>query len=174
VHWDTAVTRERQAVVRSAGSEDAAQIAAIYNHYVLTSAITFEEEPVAPAEMASRIREVQASSLPWLVATHDDGIVGYAYGGKWRGRAAYRFAAEVSIYVREGLGHGGIGTALYSQLLPALKACGMHAVIGGFALPNDASLRLHQKFGFEQVAHLKEVGFKFDRWIDVTYWQVIL
>jgi phosphinothricin acetyltransferase len=163
-----------QAVVRPARADDAQQIAEIYNHYVRTSTITFEEEPVAPSEMARRILEVQSASLPWLVATDHEGIAGYAYGSKWKARAAYRFSAEISIYVRQGHGHGGIGTQLYSQLLPALKASGMHAVIGGFALPNDGSLRLHQKFGFEQVAHFKEVGFKFNRWIDVTYWQTVL
>ena len=161
-----------QAEIRSATPDDAERICGIYNHYIATSTITFEEQPVAAAEMANRIREAQ--SLPWLVAEKAGEILGYAYASKWKGRAAYKFSAEVTIYVRQGLGHCGIGAQLYSQLLPALKARGMHAVIGGVALPNDASLRFHQKFGFEQVAHFKEVGFKFDRWIDVTYWERIL
>ena len=163
-----------QAEIRSTTPDDAEQICGIYNHYVTTTTITFEEQPVAPTEMANRIREAQSASLPWLVAGNSGEILGYAYASKWKGRAAYKFSAEVTIYVRQGLGHSGIGAQLYSQLLPALKARGMHAVIGGVALPNDASLRFHQKFGFEQVAHFKEVGFKFDRWIDVTYWQRIL
>jgi phosphinothricin acetyltransferase len=163
-----------QADIRPATLDDAEQICALYNHYVVTSTITFEEEPVTPAEMANRIRETQAASLPWLVAASDGDILGYAYASKWRGRAAYKFSAEVTIYVRQGLGRSGIGTPLYEHLLSALKSRGMHAVVGGVALPNDASLRFHRKFGFEKVAHFREVGYKFDRWIDVTYWQLTL
>ena len=160
--------------IRPAILDDAEQICEVYNHYVMTSTITFEEEPVTPADMANRIRDVQSASLPWLVAASDGKILGYAYASKWKGRPAYKFSAEVTIYVRQGLGHSGIGAQLYGHLLPALKSRGMHAVIGGVALPNDASLRFHQKFGFEKVAHFKEVGYKFNRWIDVTYWQLNL
>jgi L-amino acid N-acyltransferase YncA len=160
--------------IRSATLDDAEQIAEIYNHYVLTSTITFEEEPVPVAEMARRVADIQASSLPWLVATRDGEITGFAYASKWKTRAAYRFSTEVTVYVRAGLGRSGTGSRLYARLFAALKAGGTHAVIGGVALPNEASLRLHQKFGFEKVAHFREVGFKFDRWIDVTYWQLIL
>lgn len=162
------------ATIRPAVETDAEQLSALYNHYVLNSTITFEEQPVPPAEMASRIRNIQSAALPWFVCLADDEVLGYAYAHKWRERAAYRHSTEITIYVHDGLNRGGIGTRLYEQLLPAVKACGVHAVIGGVALPNEASIRLHQKFGFEQVAHFKEVGFKFNRWIDVTYWQVIL
>lgn len=160
--------------IRSATLDDAAQIAEIYNHYVLTSTITFEEEPVSADQMAQRIAEIQATSLPWLVAMRDHRVTGFAYAHKWKVRAAYRYSTEVTVYVRSGLGNSGTGSRLYAQLFVALKAIGAHAVIGGVALPNEASVRLHQKFGFEKVAHFKEVGFKFDRWIDVTYWQRIL
>lgn len=160
--------------IRPATPDDAAQIAEIYNHYVLTSTITFEEEPVSAAEMAQRIAEIQATSLPWLVATSDHRVTGFAYAHKWKVRAAYRYSTEVTVYVRAGLGNSGTGSRLYAQLFAELKAVGAHAVIGGVALPNEASLRLHRKFGFEKVAHFKEVGFKFNRWIDVTYWQLIL
>jgi phosphinothricin acetyltransferase len=161
-------------ITRPASAADVAQIADIYNHFVLTSTITFEEEPVALREFARRIAEIQASNLPWLVATRGEHILGFAYANKWKTRAAYRFSTEVTVYVRDGLGRSGVGTRLYTDLFVALRACGAHAVIGGVALPNEASLRLHQKFGFEKVAHFKEVGFKFNRWIDVTYWQLIL
>jgi phosphinothricin acetyltransferase len=160
--------------IRPATLDDAAQIAEIYNHYVLTSTITFEEEPVSAAEMSQRIADIQSVSLPWLVATRDDRITGFAYAHKWRARAAYRYSTEVTVYVRSGFDNSGTGSRLYAQLFAALKAAGAHAVIGGVALPNEASVRLHQKFGFEKVAHFKEVGFKFNRWIDVTYWQRIL
>lgn len=160
--------------IRVATIEDAEQISEIYNHFILTSTITFEEEPVAVAEMARRVAEIQGGSLPWLVSTRDRRLTGFAYASKWKTRAAYRFSTEVTVYVRAGHGNSGTGSRLYAQLFVALKAAGAHAVIGGVALPNEASLRLHKKFGFEQVAHFKEVGFKFNRWIDVTYWQLIL
>ncbi|HEY0942071.1 MAG TPA: arsinothricin resistance N-acetyltransferase ArsN1 family B [Steroidobacter sp.] len=160
--------------IRPVTLDDAEQIAEIYNYYVLTSTITFEEEPVAPAEMTQRISEIQATPLPWLVATRDHRVTGFAYAHKWKARAAYRYSTEVTVYVRTGLGNSGTGSRLYARLFAALKAVGAHAVIGGVALPNEASLRLHQKFGFEKVAHFKEVGFKFNRWIDVTYWQLTL
>ena len=160
--------------IRPATLDDAEQMADIYNHFVLTSTITFEEEPVTVAEMARRVAEIQTSPLPWLVATRDHRITGFAYANEWKTRAAYRYSTEVTVYVRAALVNSGIGSHLYAQLFSALKARGAHAVIGGVALPNEASLRLHRKFGFEKVAHFKEVGFKFNRWIDVTYWQLIL
>lgn len=163
-----------QAQVRPAAEADAEQICGIYNHYVLNSTITFEELPVTPAEMSTRIRTTQSASLPWLVSAVDGQILGYAYAHRWKERAAYRHSTEITVYVRHGLNRGGIGTHLYAHLLPAAKACGMHTAIGGIALPNEASVRLHRKFGFVEVAHFKEVGFKFNRWIDVTYWQVLL
>jgi L-amino acid N-acyltransferase YncA len=166
--------RDSELRVRPALPDDAEQIAAIYNHYVKTSIITFEEADVAASEMANRISEIHSTPLPWLGAVRGDRIVGYAYAGKWKMRAAYRFSTEVTVYVHPGMGGTGIGSALYSQLLSALKSGGVHAVMGGIALPNDASVRLHEKFGFKKVAHFKEVGFKFDRWIDVAYWQLTL
>ena len=160
--------------VRSARPEDALQVSEIYNHYIQTSTITFEEEPVSAAEMAARILEIQSLSYPWLVATAANDLLGYAYAGKWKARAAYKHSSEITVYVRPGQERSGVGSALYQQLLPALKAGGVRAAIGGVALPNDASVRLHEKFGFEKCAHFKEVGFKFNRWIDVAYWQRIL
>jgi phosphinothricin acetyltransferase len=124
--------------------------------------------------MAGRILEIQSTPLPWLTAVRGARIVGYAYAGKWKTRSAYRFSTEVTVYVGPGLEGTGVGSALYGQLLAALKSGGVHAVIGGIALPNDASIRLHEKFGFKRVAHFQQVGFKFDRWVDVAYWQLIL
>jgi L-amino acid N-acyltransferase YncA len=160
--------------VRSALPEDALAVSEIYNHYVRTSTITFEEEPVSASEMAARIREIQSLSYPWLVAVAGTDVQGFAYGGKWKVRAAYRHSSEITVYVRAGLERSGVGSALYRQLLPALKDLGVHAAIGGVALPNDASVRLHEKFGFEKCAHFREVGFKFNRWVDVAYWELML
>lgn len=160
--------------IRPADSADVEQIVEIYNHYVLTSTITFEEEPVEVSEMARRIRDVHAVPLPWLVAVSGTEVLGYAYAMRWKARAAYKFSAESTVYLRAGAVGKGIGCELYTHLIAALQAAGVHVVIGGVALPNDASLRLHQKLEFEKVAHFKEVGFKFNRWIDVTYWERIL
>src|SRR6478609_2628640 len=95
-------------IVRSALPEDALQVSEIYNHYVKTSTITFEEEPVAASEMAGRIREIQSLSYPWLVAAAGPDILGFAYGGKWKVRAAYRHSSEITVYVRPGQERSGV------------------------------------------------------------------
>jgi phosphinothricin acetyltransferase len=161
-------------MVRSARPNDAGRIAAIYSHYVAHTTITFEEAEVTATEMESRVRDVLASGLPFLVVESGGEVVGYAHASKWKGRCAYRFSVEVSAYIQDGAGGCGFGSALYHQLCPILADKGFHALIGGIALPNDASIRLHEKFGFRQVARFPEVGFKFGRWVDVGYWQRIL
>jgi phosphinothricin acetyltransferase len=124
--------------------------------------------------MARRIEEAGSASLPWLVAEREGKVAGYAYATPWRVRSAYRFSVEVTVYVDPGCPRMGIGSRLYEQVLPRLKARGLHAALGVIALPNDASVAFHERFGFAKVAHLREVGFKFDRWIDVGYWQLML
>ncbi len=157
--------------IRPAAPSDAAAIAEIYNHYVTQTVVTFEEVPVAAAEIARRIEEVRSASLPWLVAEEASQIVGYAYATPWKARSGYRFSAEITVYLAPGQSGRGLGSQLYDQLFPLLRARRIHAVMGGIALPNEASVALHEKFGLRKVAHFKEVGFKFDRWIDVGYWQ---
>jgi L-amino acid N-acyltransferase YncA len=157
--------------IRPATTADAAAVAAIYNHYVLETLVTFEEEAVSPSEMARRIQEVESASLPWLIAERGGQVVGYAYASPWKARSGYRFSAEITVYLDPGQARRKIGSKLYGQLFPLLQSRGIHAVMGGIALPNQASVALHEKFGLEKVAHFKEVGFKLDRWIDVGYWQ---
>jgi phosphinothricin acetyltransferase len=159
------------ALVRDATPADAAAIAAIYDHYVLTSWITFEESPVPAIEMARRMDEVRAASLPWLVAERDGRVVGYAYATKWKGRCAYRYSVESTVYLDPAATGGGLGTALMTALLERLRAASLHVVIAGIALPNPASVKLHERLGLRRVATFAEVGFKFERWIDVGYWQ---
>ena len=161
-------------MIREATPADAAAIAEIYNHYILHTIVTFEEEPVAASEIASRIEEVEASKLPWIVALRDGRVVGYAYASKWKGRCAYRYSTEVTVYLHHEQGGRGIGSELYSALFPMLQERKLHAAMGGISLPNAASVALHEKFGMEKVAHFKEVGFKFGEWIDVGYWARIL
>ena len=161
-------------IVRSASAADAEALARIYNYYVQNTVVTFEEEVVSAEAMAARVAEVQSLPLPWLVADADDKVVGYAYANKWKARSAYRYAVETTIYLEQGHEGRGVGSTLYAALLPILRARGMHAVIGGVALPNEASVALHEKLGFEPVATFREVGFKHGRWVDVAYWQLLL
>ncbi|HEY7338595.1 MAG TPA: arsinothricin resistance N-acetyltransferase ArsN1 family B [Bryobacteraceae bacterium] len=159
--------------IRSAETRDAQAIADIYNFFVSTSIVTFEEETVPASEIARRIEEVQSAELPWLVSDDAGVLSGYAYAKPWRPRSAYRFSVEITVYVDPGRVRHGIGSLLYDRLFPLLQARGVHAVIGGIALPNDPSVALHEKLGLQKVAHFKEVGFKLDRWVDVGYWQRI-
>ncbi len=158
-------------VIRAAEPRDARAAADIYNHYVAETVVTFEERPVSAAEFARRIEAVRSASLPWLVAESAGRVVGYTHARPWKERSGYRFSVEVGIYVATGQAGRGIGTDLYSRLFEDLRARGVHAVIGGIALPNEASVALHEKFGMRKVAHFEQVGFKFGRWIDVGYWQ---
>lgn len=165
---------EDGAIIRAIESRDVARVTAIYNHYIRTSIISFEEEPVTATEIARRVADVHSASLPWLIAEESGQIAGYAYARRWRARSAYRFSVEATVYVAPERTGQGYGSKLYGQMLPLLKLRRVHAVMGGIALPNEASIALHEKFGFRKVAHFQEVGLKFDRWIDVGYWQLTL
>ena len=160
--------------IRSASPADAAAICRIYNPYIATSVITFEETAVVEPEMAQRIADVAAADLPWLVLEVDGELVGYAYATRWRVRMAYRFSVESTIYLDPSVSGKGLGSVLYDALLRALRERALHLVIGGIALPNESSVGLHEKMGFQKVAHFSEVGMKFGRWIDVGYWELNL
>ncbi len=142
-------------MVRSASKRDSRHIAAIYNHYILHSVATFEEDIIDENEMWSRIERVQ-QGFPWLVFEIENEIMGYAYATQWKPRAAYRYSAESTIYLRHDAGGRGIGFNLYSALIEHLQSENMHAIMGGISLPNPASVALHEKLGFEKVAHFKE------------------
>lgn len=161
-------------MIRPATPADGERICAIYNHYIATTTISFEEEPVQAADMAQRIGDVANANLPWLVMLEGDTLIGYAYATKWRVRAAYRFAVESTVYLDPAYAGKGAGTVLYEALLAELRRRELHLVIGGIAQPNEASVRLHERLGFEKVAHFSEVGLKFGRWVDVGYWQLKL
>lgn len=158
-------------MIRPATLQDAEAITSIYNHYVLNTVVTFEEQAVSATEMGERISETASAGLPWLVIEQAGAVVGYAYASKWKGRCAYRFTVEATVYLAPDAGRQGLGTRLYAALFAELKKKSVHVVIGGIALPNAASIALHEKFGLQKVAHFKEVGFKFERWVDVGYWQ---
>ena len=162
-------------MIRDVREEDFGAIAEIYNHYIENTVVTFEEAPVSAQEMGKWIAEV-LKSYPWYVwhCQDQDRVLGYAYASIWKGRCAYRHSAEVTVYLHPEAVGRGIGSQLFARLLAELEARSVHAVMGGVALPNPASVALHEKFGFTKVAHFKEVGWKEDRWIDVGYWQRIL
>jgi phosphinothricin acetyltransferase len=160
-------------MLRTVHPGDAPSIAEIYNHYVLNSPATFEEVPVTPEEMRKRIVET-TETYPWFVCEENGKLLGYAYGLRWRERAAYRYSVEAGVYLDPSAVGKGIGSALFGALLAELRARQFHSVMGGVALPNEASVALLLKFGFRQVAHFKETGNKFARWIDVGYWQLML
>ena len=163
----------RGGIVRSATAADAAAVAAIYNHHVAGTIVTFEEDPVPVAEMARRIIEV-LPAMPWLVWETAGVVAGYAYAAPWKTRSAYRFTAESTVYVDETRVGLGIGRGLYEPLLDDLRDRGFHAVVGVIALPNAASVALHERLGFAKVGHFPAVGWKLGRWIDVGYWQLQL
>lgn len=156
--------------IRPAAVGDAAAIAGIYNHYIVNTTITFEEEPLAEEQMARRMEQVM-QSYPWLVWEEGGEVKGYAYGHAYHERSAFRHTVECAIYLHHGATGGGMGTALYRRLLDELAARGHHVAIGAIALPNEPSVRLHEGLGFVKAGQLREVGFKFGQWIDVGYWQ---
>jgi L-amino acid N-acyltransferase YncA len=158
--------------IRSVNLEDAAQIAEIYNYYIKNTHQTFETEALSADEMQTRISEI-SEDYPYLVAEEDGEIYGYAYAAQFKMRQAYEFSAEVSIYVKNDAKQKGIGTRLYEKLFEELKETDIHALIAGISLPNDPSVKFHQKLGFSKVAHFREVGYKLGRWVDVGYWELI-
>ncbi len=160
-------------MIRPANEADAQAICNIYNPYVSDTIITFEEEPVSMEEMTERIRET-ISHLPWVIIEDEGQVVGYAYASRWKSRCAYRYSVETTVYLSTAASGKGFGSLLYEHLIADLRQRSIHSLIGGIALPNLASVSLHEKFGFEKVAHFKEVGWKFNQWIDVGYWELVL
>lgn len=160
-------------MVREVKITDAEDISLIYNYYIENTVITFEETKISIDEMAKRIKEYTAS-YPWLVYEEDNKVIGYAYVSAWKARASYRYSGETTVYVQENRHSKGIGTALYTQLLKDIEKYGLHTLIAGITLPNEKSVKLHEKAGFTKAAHFREVGNKFGTWLDVGYWQIQL
>lgn len=158
--------------IRAANHADAAAIAAIYAPFVSAGTVSFES--VAPDARAMRARmDAGKGMYPWLVATDGDagGVLGYAYAARFRDRPAYAWAVETSIYLAGDAQKRGVGRLLYEALLDTLRAQGFTQAIGVIALPNDASIRLHEQVGFRRAGVYREIGYKMGRWIDVGMWQ---
>lgn len=161
-------------MIRNVLPSDAGAIAAIYNHYITETLITFEMDIVSADEVQRRIDETVSHGFPWIVKLdRNDEVVGYAYADFWRKRIAYRHTVESAVYVDHRQHSKGYGGDLYRELLDRLRASSdVHVVIGVITVPNSASVALHKKLGFSEGAIYREVGRKFDQWIDVQTLQL--
>ncbi|MDA3809200.1 MAG: GNAT family N-acetyltransferase [Spirochaetaceae bacterium] len=160
-------------MIRNVKMEDAADICDIYNYYVENTVITFEEELVTVDDMKNRITSI-IGSLPWIVIEEDGKVLAYAYASPWRVRSAYRFSAELTVYVDKNFQGRKLGSRLYSDLISTMKDLGKHCLYGVVALPNEGSTILHEKLGFTKCGHFHQVGYKFNKWLDVGYWEKII
>ncbi|MAQ99012.1 MAG: phosphinothricin acetyltransferase [Oceanospirillaceae bacterium] len=158
--------------IREVTAEDAAAIAEIYNYYIASSIVTFEEQPVSAEVIEQRIAKVKKAGLPWLVAEEKGELLGYIYAAPWHERSAFRFAAEASVYLSGKAAGKGLGRKLYAALFDELKETEIRHLMAVIALPNDASVALHEKLGFKKVGEIPEIGFKFNHWIAIGYWQL--
>ncbi len=158
-------------MIRPVTIEDAQQLVDIYNYYVINSIVTLDLVPFSKVDFEVKIEEI-AAKFPFIVYEVANDIVGYAYANTFRTKPAYKNTVELTVYIKHAELGKQFGKKLYSELLLQLKARHFHVVIGGLTLPNDASVKLHENFGFEKVAHFKEVGFKFEKWHDVGFWQL--
>ncbi len=156
--------------VRDASADDAEACAAIYAPYVTDTAISFETEPPKPAEMAERIAAAVRTHA-WIVLEDAGRVVGYAYGGPYKSREAYRWSCEVSVYVERGRRRTGSGRVLYDALLARLAERGFRTAVAGMTLPNDASEGLHRAMGFEPIGVYRRIGWKHGAWHDVAWTQ---
>jgi phosphinothricin acetyltransferase len=154
-------------------ARDSADCAAIYEPFVRDTAVSFEERPPSADDFARRIEQLSAR-YPWLVGEVDGAVAGYAYAAAHRERAAYRWAADVTVYIGEGHRGKGAGKALYGALLPLLVRQGIQVAVAGVTLPNDASVALHESCGFELVGVHRRIGWKLGAWHDVGWWQLEL
>lgn len=160
-------------MIRLATIYDTEQILEIYAPYVLTTNISFETVVPSTEEMAARIERVTVNN-PWIVLEEGNVVLGYAYASKHHERAAYKWAVDTSIYVRQDCRGKGIGKQLYGALISLLRLQGYHNVYAGICLPNESSVGIHEYFGFNKIAYFSNVGYKFGQWHDVGRWELFL
>jgi L-amino acid N-acyltransferase YncA len=164
---------ELDLVVRNATASDAQAMLDIYRPIVEHTAISFEETPPDVQEFTDRIIGLQ-STHPWIAAEHDGSVVGFAYAAPHRVRAGYRFSVETTVYVASEMQGMGVGRALYGVLIDRLVDAGFASAFAGIALPNPASVRLHEAVGFTRTGTFPRVGYKLGRWHDVGWWYLPL
>ena len=160
-------------MVRSFHVDDTKAILDIYNYYVINTVVTFDLEPLSLETFKEKTNKIIAE-YPFIVYQENDEILGYAYGSRFRPKPAYNQTVESTVYVKHGEHGKQIGTKLYKALLSKLKEKNVHVVLGVLTLPNEASVKLHEKFGFKQVGFLKDAGLKFDSWQDIGIFQLSL
>jgi len=161
-------------IIRTADpARDAASLAAVYHDFVSDTAISFEYHPPSAGELGARIERVSRTH-PWLVAEDGGEVVGFAYGSPHRERAAYRWAADVSVYIDPRHHRRGFGRALYGALFDLLRDQRLLIACAGIALPNDGSVALHESFGFVPIGVYRQIGYKAGSWRDVGWWQLEL
>jgi len=160
-------------MIRPFKINDTQQLLDIYNYYVLNSVATFDIEPLTFDFFSKKINRIN-KDYPFIVFEAKNEILGFAYGSRFRPKPAYNKTAEVTVYVKYDNHGKQIGSKLYKALITLLKQSHYHILLGVLTLPNEASVKLHEKFGFKQVANLEQVGFKFDKWHDVGFWQLVL
>lgn len=155
--------------IRAAGREDLPALVDIYNHYVAKTHVTFDTIPFTPTSRTPWFEQFDGDRYHCLVLEEDRAIAGYATSVRFKSKAAYETSVEVSVYLRPEATGRGFGRALYERLLPALAAADLHRAYAGIALPNEASVALHERLGFDRVATFTEVGRKFGRYWDVIW-----
>ncbi len=162
------------ASIRFAEQADLPQILAIYNDIILNTTAVYDYEPHTLEMRTSWFQSLVELRLPIFVALADDRIVGFAALSPFRKWGAYKYSVENSVYVTSQRRSAGIGKQLMPPLIEAARARQLHTMIAGIDADNEASLRLHQRFGFREVAHFRQVGFKFGRWLDLKFFQLLL
>lgn len=160
-------------MIREVRPDDAAQIAGIYNRYILETTISFETQPLSAEDMRKRIEEI-SSYFPYLVAENNGKLIGYCYAHPWKERAAYCKTLETTIYLASEAKGRGLGTRLMTQLIKECRNRGYHALIACITAENEESCQFHERLGFKKVSHFEQVGQKFGRWLDVADYELML
>lgn len=160
-------------MIRQIKLSDVERILPIYNFHVENTIVTFDIVPLTTEQYSEKVKRI-SGEYPFLVFEEDNELLGFAYASKWRPKPAYNQTVETTVYMHNNAQGKQVGTKLYTELLKQLKDQDYKVAIGGVSLPNEQSIRFHEKFGFEKVAHFSKVGKKFDKWIDVAFWQLNL
>jgi len=160
-------------MIRKVTLNDAPAIADIYNYYLENTTITFDTELLTVKDMEKKIKDI-SDHYPFFIFEEESVIKGYCYVTLWKKKCAYNTTVESTVYIHKDYLGQGIGTLLMKTLLNELKEIGIHAIIACITVPNDESVRMHEKLGFRQVSSFKEVGYKFDKWLDVGDWELLL
>jgi phosphinothricin acetyltransferase len=163
-----------ECVIRAAGAADVGAIHAIYNQVIATSTAIYWSAPASLQERTAWVDARVAAGFPVLVAEREDAVLGFASFGEFRGPSGYRYSVEHTVHVHADCRGQGVGPRLVAALFPFATALGKHVMIGGIDAANAASLRMHARLGFEEVAHFREVGHKFGRWLDLVFMQRFL